>query len=317
MSPSRRLVLPCILGVLLVAAGCNAGPDDDVSTAGAGSSTVSSPAVPVNDTGGPGAPSASPGEFPIATSGAMVGRMLLDDRGCWTIAVNDQERFVVMPPGFTLDPADGTRLLGPDGIVVSGGTAVDATGSMVSVADLPGGPDGYWGSLIGFCAPGAVEVAVVETVSVAYEPASLEPEGLAELLEDVELTESWGCGYGFAASDAAQTVGLRIYSTVVGVQDVVEIPDAAWIAEVIVGKNLFVGNCNDAWEWWWPQNEIVATWPVTAGTLTGVPTGPVAQCAGGPPITATLVGAVVETPAGEVELGDLTLVNDAYGCFAG
>jgi len=138
-------------------------------------------------------------------------------------------------------------------------------------------------------------------------------------LADVELTEDWGCGYGFSVSDEAQETLLQIDH--VGDEDLaagtVTFPDPAWEGEVLVGTDLAANWCSDVIEE--PQAEVDETWTIVEGTLTFA--GEVPPTDGTPadqPVRAELTDVVVEGPDGErVELGDLSLSNDSWGFFAG
>jgi hypothetical protein len=138
-------------------------------------------------------------------------------------------------------------------------------------------------------------------------------------VDSVDLTEDWGCGYGFAVSDKAQEALLSVYydGGSKQVDGTVFLPDAAWEAQLQVGTNLAANWCNDVIMD--PQAEVDETWKVVEGTLTfagEVP--PVDGATARQPVRAELTGVVVESPDGErVELGDISLANDGWGFFAG
>lgn len=134
-----------------------------------------------------------------------------------------------------------------------------------------------------------------------------------------DLTEDWGCGYGFAVSDDAQETLLRIFhdADASRVARTVTLPDPAWDAEVLLGSDLAANWCSDVVEE--PQAEVDETWRIVEGTLTFA--GKVPPIDGSPadqPVRAELTGVVVEGPDGErIELGDLSLANHSWGYFAG
>ncbi len=82
-----------------------------------------------------------------------------------------------------------------------------------------------------------------------------------------------------------------------------------------VGAHLF-SNHDDAMEWFEPFSVAAAVWEVTAGQFV-YPETSGEICAGEPPATITLVGAVVDTAAGSIELDPIEFTNTAFGCFAG
>lgn len=131
-----------------------------------------------------------------------------------------------------------------------------------------------------------------------------------------QLTEMWGCGYGFHASDAGQTVGLQLWTDAPPADGAtVVLPDPAWDAELQVGERLFANWCTDLPTE--PDPQVDETWPVVGGTMVvTVPPGP-GLCSRST-ATATITGLTVEAPdGGTVTLTDLALTNDGWGCFAG
>jgi hypothetical protein len=97
----------------------------------------------------------------------------------------------------------------------------------------------------------------------------------------------------------------------------VTLPDTAWTAEVLVGKHLFAQSCDDVIEFWEPEPIITASWPLSAGAFElALPDTATVGC-GANDVATTLVGAIVETSGGPIELPDLALANASWGCFAG
>jgi len=138
--------------------------------------------------------------------------------------------------------------------------------------------------------------------------------------ESPDLTESYGCGYGFAVGNEAQTVGLVLTfndfqaASQGTVNTSYDLPDPAWSAVVNFGSDLFSNWCDDVMEPGEPEVVINDTAQVS-GVLTIESLPDPGTCG---PATATLGGASYETGDGEVvELGDLDLSNDGWGCFAG
>ncbi len=137
-----------------------------------------------------------------------------------------------------------------------------------------------------------------------------------------DLTEEWGCGYGFAVSDKAQEALLSVYHDggPKKVDQTVSLPDADWEAQLQVGTNLAANWCNDVILD--PRAEVDETWKVVEGTLRFVGEPPSVRWSEGTqveqPVRAELTDVVVESPDGErVELGDISLANDGWGFFAG
>jgi hypothetical protein len=254
------------------------------------------------------------GHFP----GSLTGSLGLESNGCWTIDLGDGPRLIVFPPGYTQDAEDTSVMVSPDGSRFSDGMGVDATGSIVLSEGFPGVPDGFWVNYFDFCDPGTTEVVVVDELSPAFEASAVPTGELVTMLRDADLSASWGCGLGFTVSSPDQRVALYLSPTEMRAtpEPPISFPAAGWNASVAVGKNLLVNHCDDVIEGWEPEAVIAAEWPVISGTLDfEAPQGQ--GCGGIGPVEATLTGVVVETPEGPVELGDLTVVNEAYGCFAG
>lgn len=143
-------------------------------------------------------------------------------------------------------------------------------------------------------------------------------------LDASDLTEAHPCGHGFAVGTSQQDVALLLYlrsgdreADIAGDFDrSVELPTAHWDAEVQVGERLFGNWCNDVAAPPEVEPVVAETWPVTGGLLT-LEEGTPPRCDGGS-FTATLEGLEVTPPDGEpIEVGDLHLANDGWGCFAG
>ena len=266
-----------------------------------------------------GEPSRYPGEFPATGGSAMTAVVRVLANGCFTLVFGSEQRVVAFPEGFVTDTADPTTVISPDGSTIVDGTVIDASGQLMGIDSIPGGRDSRWGNQLDFCDPGGIELAVLDTAVPAFDPAALSPDQLVGLLTDAEFTESWPCGFGFAASTVDQRVGVVIYANTPDGPTgpaTVTLPDQAWNAHVTVGKHLFAQNCDDVAEYWEPERIITATWPIVAGSF-GLDTVASSMDCGGTSVTTTLTAAVVDTPSGPISLPTLELTNSAWGCFAG
>lgn len=135
-----------------------------------------------------------------------------------------------------------------------------------------------------------------------------------------ELTEEYGCGFGFYVGDADQTTGLFVfYEDMSGAMagDVVEtadLPSESWRAVLDEGSDLFANWCDDVLEPDEPTPEVVETWEVS-GSIEVVSLPEAGQCG---PATARLTDLVATDSEGAtMSLGDLELTNEAWGCLAG
>lgn len=311
----RRSLLSVVVasGVVLSACGLSARVLDPATT------TLAPSATTLSNAGGDRLPVQLPdedyGHFPTP----LTGRAALGSNGCWQIDLGDGPRLLVFPQGYVKPPSDGSVMKAPDGLRVSDGMDVDAEGGLVQGVSLPGGPDGYWGTYVAFCQPDRPEVVVLDWLEPAFDPAQVDTAGLIAMLKNTEFTTSWPCGLGFAVSSADQRVSIAVHShesSSSALSAPVELPDPAWTANLRVGKNLMADNCDDVVEGWEPRAVVAATWEITGGVLDFMP--PEGQgCGGTGPVEAVLKEAVVSTPIGEVDLDTLTMVNDAFGCFAG
>ena len=155
---------------------------------------------------------------------------------------------------------------------------------------------------------------------IEFEPDGSLPSA-PESVDAADLTEHWGCGHGFHASNVDQTVALHVIPTAVADPDRGPLPDAvvpsgAYTVEVNIGLDLFANWCDDVIEPEEPTPLVVEDWPAVGGQI-GVVNQPSGGCTG-QPVTIAITGLVVERPDGQtVEVGDVTITNDAWGCFAG
>ncbi len=273
---------------------------------------------PADDLGGFGAPAAAPGEFDLADTQPMAGTLNADERGCWRLDGSYDGALVVLPSGFELGPS-GNELRTADGEVLASGTPVDAIGAMVPTDPLPGGPDGRWSSYVGFCVPDSQAIVVLENLDPVGPGSSPDDPELIEQLTDATFDTHWPCGYGFAVSDAAQRVGLFVQPTTPEPPEpgTVTLPDERFTATVVVGEHLFVNHCDDVMEWFEPEQIRLAEWDVVSGRFDYRPEDASGICSETPSVTTVLRDTRVATPTGDVTLGAIELVNEAFGCFAG
>lgn len=160
-------------------------------------------------------------------------------------------------------------------------------------------------------------VPVLIAAAILLAACGSEPESAnAKLAQDTDLSESWGCGIGFAASNPEQTVAIFIYSNDHEPNPPVTFPDSNWDARLVVGKDLMANHCDDVIEPGKPEQVITEEWSITSGTLEfEVPQGGLCGAAG--PVVGELRDLQWENSDSTVDFGDLTVINDAYGCFAG
>ncbi len=307
---SVRVALLACLSIATTA--CAAGPELGATTVPPETTTTTS------NVGGVRLPVQVANEDYGHFAASLTGALHLESNGCWTIDLGDGPRLIVFPPGFTQDADDGSVMVSPDGSTFSDGMDVDATGGIVLIEGFPRVPDGYWGNYFGFCDQGATDVVLVDELTSAFDVAVLPADELVTTLQEADLSMSWGCGLGFTLSTPDQRVALYLYPTNFEAtpQPPDSFPDEAWHASVVVGKNLMVNHCDDVQEGWEPEAVFAAEWSVISGTLEFDPPEST-TCGAIGPVEATLTGIVVETPEGPVDLGDLNVVNEYYGCFAG
>jgi hypothetical protein len=326
----RRLALIAVLvGPALAACGVESRSDAIPPPGGAttpGTDPGTTPPTPPPTSGGDGTPDEGgfgdpvwmPAEFPDAGRQMMTGTVRVLGNGCWMLEVNDQQRLVAFPQGFAGADDDPGTLLGPDGWEVRDGTEIDAVGQITWVESIPGGRDSRYGNLLSFCDPDGVEIAVLTEAEPAFDAAALHADELVALVTGAAFTESWPCGYGFATSTADQHVGLVIRPTAdPPTEGEVVLPDAAWRAEIIVGKHLFAQNCDDVLEWWEPDYVAVERWPLVSGRFAVDATSDTTQGCTANLVSTVLTDAVVEGPEGQIGLPPIELGNTAWGCFAG
>ncbi len=324
--PARRnpfLIVPTVTALVAFTAACGDGaPADGADQI----PTVPPSTVPVtsapsttepSNEGGFGAPAAAAGEFGALPGLAMVAHAELADNGCWYLSGNGDSALLVAPTGTQLGD-DGVTLVTADGIVIEDGAPIDTRGGLVPFTDLPGGLDGKWGNYVGFCDPTSEIMVVADDLTLAFDPAGVDPDALAAELDSSVFDTDYGCGYGFTTGDADGRWALRVDITTDSppAAGVVDLPDERFEVIVTAGAHLFANHCDDVMEWFEPEPSPAAVWQVLAGQFT-YPETSGQLCAGDPPATITLTDAMVDTPAGPVPLDPIEITNSSFGCFAG
>jgi hypothetical protein len=155
------------------------------------------------------------------------------------------------------------------------------------------------------------------TPAATGDPVPVETDPPAAALSLADLTEPYGCGFGFQVGNPDQTAGLFITSgagfgeppTV----DTVDLAtDDAWTARIDLGADLFANWCDDVIEMGEPEPQVDETLEVVAGTLE------LSVDVSGVVATAHATALVARDAAGvEYALGDITIENTAWGMFAG
>lgn len=162
----------------------------------------------------------------------------------------------------------------------------------------------------------AIPGATGEPVPVETEaPAETDPPAAAVTLAD--LTEPYGCGFGFQVGNSQQTAGLFITSgagfgepPAAGTVDLAS--DDSWTARLDLGTDLFANWCDDVIEMGEPEPQVDETLEIVAGTLE------LSVDESGVVATAQATALVARDAQGvEYALGDITIENPAWGMFAG
>ncbi len=121
-----------------------------------------------DNSAGMGVPQRFPSEIFPGDRRSLEIRVHLDPRGCYLGSLTGADRtgryLVVWPTGTELRSSEqGLRL--PDGSVVVDRDILAADGVLMLTRRLDGiGTDSYWDSAVGFCAPGASRVLVLDSV---------------------------------------------------------------------------------------------------------------------------------------------------------
>jgi predicted small secreted protein len=141
--------------------------------------------------------------------------------------------------------------------------------------------------------------------------------GVGDIADLGTLTETYGCGTGFWIGNADQTTALRIAYQGEGPPPAsVTLPDPAWDAEMVDGRDLYANWCDDVIEPGEPEPQEARVLPVVSGELEvlGVPP---AQFQGGS-LTVRATDLVIDIGDGKTHtLGDVEIENSSWGFFAG
>ncbi len=96
----------------------------------------------------------------------LTGVLEVAANGCINIDLNPGTYLVIWPKGSAYadlgqSPA-GVRM--PDGHVIAPGDSLSGTGALTPTTPLVANRDSYWAQAIGYCAPGASDVVVFDSV---------------------------------------------------------------------------------------------------------------------------------------------------------
>ena len=104
--------------------------------------------------------------------------------------------------------------------------------------------------------------------------------GVGEIADLESLTETYGCGTGFWVGNPQQTTALRIAYVGDGPPPArVSLPDPAWDAQLVDGRDLYANWCDDVMEPGEPEpnmmlshgsspTKLIASFAVSATTVT-------------------------------------------------
>ncbi len=141
--------------------------------------------------------------------------------------------------------------------------------------------------------------------------------GVGDIADIDSLTETYGCGTGFWVGNPDQTTALRIgYQGDGPPAAQVSLPNPAWTAELIDGRDLYANWCDDVIEPGEPEPQRVRVLPVVSGTLEIIGDPP--QPFEGGVLTVRATELVIDVGDGETHtLGDIEIENPSWGFFAG
>ena len=108
-----------------------------------------------------GLPQQLPGETYGGARADLAGTLGVAENGCVYLETEGVERLLIFPPGSAL--SEPARL--SDGTELHEGDALGGRGVVVPTETLPGGRDGYWASVSGYCAGDVPEAAVFDEIS--------------------------------------------------------------------------------------------------------------------------------------------------------
>ena len=141
--------------------------------------------------------------------------------------------------------------------------------------------------------------------------------GVGDIAAIDSLTETYGCGTGFWVGNPEQTTALRIrYLGEDPPPAEVSLPDPAWQAELVDGRDLYSNWCDDVIEPGEPEPREARVLPVVSGALEIIGEPP--QPFNGGPLSVRATELVVDVGDGETHtLGDIEIENPLWGFFAG
>lgn len=118
------------------------------------------------DVGGPGIPQAQDAESFPGERREVTGEVLATNEGCVFVVVSGVEYFAIWPSGSDGPDDSGRLLLLPDGDAVRDGDSIVGVGALTPVRPLVADRNGYWASVIGYCAPDIETAMVLDHASV-------------------------------------------------------------------------------------------------------------------------------------------------------
>ena len=175
----------------------------------------------------------------------------------------------------------------------------------------------------------AILLVLIVSVSACSEAPGLEgpvtteaPAPQFQIPGLAELTQTYGCGYGFWLGNGDQTVALRLEYAVPPdapptfiPEGSVTLPDPTWTAQMVFGTDLYANWCDDVIEDGEPAPVQTTTMPLTAGTITWLEAPAVFD---GGRAAIAVDDLEVTTPEGDtVPLGGGQITNPDFGFFAG
>jgi hypothetical protein len=141
--------------------------------------------------------------------------------------------------------------------------------------------------------------------------------GVGDIADIATLTETYGCGTGFWVGNPDQTTALRIgYSGEGPPPALVSLPNPAWQAELVDGRDLYANWCDDVIEPDEPEPQRVRVLPIVSGNLEIIGEAP--EPFNGGPLSLRATDLVIDVGDGETHtLGDIEIDNPSWGFFAG
>jgi len=171
--------------------------------------------------------------------------------------------------------------------------------------------------------PHPLLLAAVLAVALAACDAAPAATSLPDAPDVSGLVVEWGCGRGLWLGNEAGTVALRLQpgedgrNLAVGSTYPVAATgeETAWSGALLTGRDLYANWCDDVIEENEPEPVVDEEWRLVAGTVEPVALPPGVECG---QAEAWVRELVVESADGvRVEIGDLLVGNDTWGCFAG